>query len=203
MMWIEVADSPVVPVYQWLVSLVVPRPIAWVTSCSPDGVVNLAPFSFFNVFGANPPIVVFSPTLKRDGTKKDTLINIEAIGEFVIHGSSEVHADQINASSAPLPPEVSELDGLGLETVPSRMVRPPRLVAAPYALECRLLEVRAYGSGPISANLVIGEVVGMHIREEILGPDGLPDPRRLRAIARLGAEYWCRTQDLFELPRPQ
>jgi flavin reductase (DIM6/NTAB) family NADH-FMN oxidoreductase RutF len=202
-MWIEVNESSVVSVYQMLVGLVTPRPIAWVTTCSPEGLVNLAPFSFFNVFGANPPIVAFSPTRKRDGTKKDTLINIERTREFVIHGSSEKHASQINASSTPLPPDQSELEWLQLQTTPSKHVRPPRILEAPYALECKLLEIRAYGDGPIATNLVIGEVLAMHVADEILGADGLPDPRQVRAIARLGGEFWCRTQDLFEMPRPK
>ena len=89
-MQIEISKIPVPEAYQWIVSLVAPRPIAWVTTLSPTGVVNLAPFSFFNVFGANPPVVVFSPTLKRDSTKKDTLINIEHHGEFVIHAFQNV-----------------------------------------------------------------------------------------------------------------
>lgn len=202
-MLIDVAESPVLSVYQMLVGLVAPRPIAWVTSVSPSGIVNLAPFSFFNVFGANPPVVVFSPTLKRDGTKKDTLINIEASREFVIHASTEEHAESINASSAPFPPEQSEVEHLRLPWTPSKHVKVPRLLGVAWALECRLLEIRAYGEGPIAPNLVIGEVVAMHIDEGILGSDGLPDPRKLRSIARLGAEYWCRTQDLFELSRPK
>lgn len=202
-MWIEVREAAVLDVYQMLVGLVTPRPIAWVTSRSADGLINLAPFSFFNVFGANPPIVVFSPTLKRDGTKKDTLLNIEATKEFVIHASTEDHAEKINASSAPYPPDVSEVEQLHLDTVPSRLVATPRLAQAPWALECKLLEIRSFGQGPIAPNLVIGEVVAVHIDESILGPDGMPDPKRLKTIARLGAEYWCRTQDLFELPRPK
>jgi flavin reductase (DIM6/NTAB) family NADH-FMN oxidoreductase RutF len=202
-MFIDVRESAVLNVYQMLVGLVTPRPIAWVTSLSASGMVNLAPFSFFNVFGANPPIVVFSPTLKRDGTRKDTLLNIEATKEFVIHASTEPHAEAINASSAPYPPEVSEVEALKLATLPSRLVAVPRLAEAPWALECKLLDIRSYGGGPIAANLVIGEVVAMHVAEWILGSDGMPDPRQLKAIARLGAEYWCRTQDLFELKRPQ
>ncbi len=202
-MWIEVNETPVLTVYQMMVGLVTPRPIAWVSTCSPEGLVNLAPFSFFNMFGANPPIVAFSPTLKRDATKKDTLINIERTGEFVINAATEMHASLVNATSAPLPAETSELDLIDLATEPSRHVAPPRIAGIPFALECKLLEIRAYGNGPISANLVIGEVVGMHVDDAILGADGQPDPTKLRTIARLGREYWCRTQDLFELPRPQ
>jgi flavin reductase (DIM6/NTAB) family NADH-FMN oxidoreductase RutF len=201
-MRIDVSNTDVVAVYQMLVGLVTPRPIAWVTTISEQGIVNLAPFSFFNAFGANPPVVVFSPTLKRDGGKKDTLINIEANGEFVINGSSEKHADLINMSSKMLMPDESEVDLVGLTTLKSDRVKPPRLAEAPFALECKVLQVIPVGHGAISANLIIGEVVTMHIDDDVLDPKGLPDPRKLKAIARLGGEFWCRTQDLFQLERP-
>lgn len=201
-MEIDVETHPVVDVYHLLVGLITPRPIAWVTSLSPEGIVNLAPFSFFNIFGANPPVVVFSPTLKRDGGKKDTLRNIESTGEFVIHASTEEHASLINSSSKQLPPEESEVDWLGLDTVKSTKVQPPRLAAAPFALECRLDQIIPLGNGPISANLIIGKIVHIHLSDLILGEDGMPDPRKLKSIARLGGEHWCRTQDLFEMQRP-
>ncbi len=201
-MRIDVSNTDVVAVYQMLVGLVTPRPIAWVTTISELGVVNLAPFSFFNAFGANPPVVVFSPTLKRDGGKKDTLINIEANGEFVINGSSEKHADLINMSSKMLMPDESEVALVGLSTLKSERVKPPRLAQVPFALECKVLQIIPVGHGAISANLIIGEIVTMHIDDEVLDPNGLPDPRKLRAIARLGGEFWCRTQDLFQLERP-
>ncbi len=201
-MRIDVSNTDVVAVYQMLVGLVTPRPIAWVTTISELGVVNLAPFSFFNAFGANPPVVVFSPTLKRDGGKKDTLINIEANGEFVINGSSEKHADLINMSSKMLMPDESEVALVGLSTLKSERVKPPRLAEVPFALECKVLQIIPVGHGAISANLIIGEIVTMHIDDAVLDPNGLPDPRKLRAIARLGGEFWCRTQDLFQLERP-
>jgi flavin reductase (DIM6/NTAB) family NADH-FMN oxidoreductase RutF len=185
------------------VSLVAPRPIAWVTTLSASGVINLAPFSFFNVFGANPPVVVFSPTLKRDSTKKDTLINIERHGEFVIHASTEGDIDAINASSASLPPELSEVEYVGKRTLPSVLVKVPRLADAPFALECKLRQIVPVGNGPISSNLIIGDVVMMHIDPVILGKDGKVDPRRLRSVARLGGEHWCRSTDLFQMERPQ
>lgn len=201
-MEIDIEHHPILETYQLLVGLVVPRPIAWVTTISEKGMVNLAPFSFFNMFGANPPVVVFSPTLKRDGGKKDTLINIEANGEFVIHASTEQHAKLINSSSKMLPLDESEVDWLGLSTVPSSRVKPPRLTDAPFALECRVRQIVPVGDGPISANLVIGEIVYAHVHESILGENGQPDPRKLKAISRLGGEFWGKTQDLFELPRP-
>lgn len=201
-MLVDVKSTPVVDVYQLLVGLVTPRPIAWVTTRSRSGVVNLAPFSFFNVFGANPPVVVFSPTLKRDGSKKDTLLNIEANGEFVINASTEKHANLINLSSKMLPIEDSELTLTGQSTIASTSIQTPRLADVPFALECRVLQIVPVGHGPISANLVIGEVLTMHIENDILGEDSQPDPRKLKAIARLGNEYWCRTQDLFQMERP-
>jgi flavin reductase (DIM6/NTAB) family NADH-FMN oxidoreductase RutF len=202
-MRIDVSRTPVIDVYHMLVGLVAPRPIAWVTTISESGVVNLAPFSFFNAFGANPPVVVFSPTLKRDGGKKDTLLNIEANGEFVINASTEKHADLINLSSKPLSYDESEVALTGLATTPSTLVRPPRLADVPFALECKLMQIIPVGNGPISANLVIGQIVTMHVNDDILDSHGIPDPRKINAIARLGGEYWCRTQDLFQLERPQ
>ena len=201
-MQIEISKIPVTEAYQWIVSLVAPRPIAWVTTLSSSGVVNLAPFSFFNVFGANPPVVVFSPTLKRDSGKKDTLINIEHHGEFVIHASTQRDIDAINASSASLSPELSEVEYVGKKTVPSTLVKVPRLADAPFALECKLRQIVPVGTGPISANLIIGDIVMMHIDPAILGKDGKVDPMLLRSVARLGGEHWCHSTDLFQMERP-
>jgi flavin reductase (DIM6/NTAB) family NADH-FMN oxidoreductase RutF len=201
-MQIDVSKTDVVSVYQMLVGLVTPRPIAWVTTLSPGGIVNLAPFSFFNAFGANPPVVVFSPTLKRDGGKKDTLINIETSGEFVVNASTEKHAELVNQSSRMLPPDESEVVLIGQSTVASSIVKPPRLADVPFALECKVIQIVPVGNGAISANLVIGEVVMMHIDDAVLDTKGQPDPRKIKTIARLGGEHWCRTQDLFQLERP-
>ncbi len=201
-MEIDVEHHPIVDCYKLLVGLVVPRPIAWVTTISEKGVVNLAPFSFFNLFGANPPVVVLSPTLTRDGSKKDTLVNIEANGEFVIHASTEQLAESINSSSKALPRDQSEVEWLELPTLPSSRVTPPRLAGTAFALECRARQIVPVGDGPISANLVIGQIVYIHVNESILGDDGQPDPRKLKAVSRLGGEFWGKTQDLFVLPRP-
>ena len=201
-MQIEVASAGVDAVYQTLIGVVTPRPIAWVTSVSPAGVVNLAPFSFFNVFGSNPPVVVFSPTLRRDGSKKDTLLNVEATGEFVVNAAVADLAAQVNRSSAELPYDQSELDLTGLGTIPSVRVRPPRLADSPASLECRVIQVLPVGSGPAAANLVIGEVLVIHVRDEVLDAEGRPDPRKLRTVARLGGDYWCHTTDLFRQKRP-
>lgn len=192
----------VMEVYQWMVGLVTPRPIAWVSTISPKGIVNLAPFSFYNAFGANPPVVVFSPALRANGEKKDTLRNIEANGEFVIHAATAPFADALNLSSKDLPYEESELSLVDLPTVPSSQVKPPRLATVPFAMECRLIQIVPLGNGSISGNLVIGEVVYFHIDEAILDENGKPDPHKVKAIARLGGDYWCHTSDLFRKPRP-
>src|SRR5271155_1603785 len=135
-MIIDVSTADVVSVYQALVGVVAPRPIAWVTTIDEHGRVNLAPFSFFNAFGANPPIVVFSPTLRRDGSKKDTLLNLETLAEFVIHASVASLAEKINMTSADLPRDESEVSLARLTTVPSAKVKPPRIAEAPVAMEC-------------------------------------------------------------------
>jgi flavin reductase (DIM6/NTAB) family NADH-FMN oxidoreductase RutF len=199
---IDVSAAPVVEVYRTLVEVVTPRPIAWVTSVDAAGRVNLAPFSFFNAFGANPPVVVFSPTLRRDGTKKDTLLNVEATGEFVLNAAVAPLAEQVNLSSKELPPGESEVEFVGLHTVPSTKVRPPRLAESPVNLECRVYQIVPIGRGPIAGNLVIGEVLVLHVADHVLDENGRVDPRKLQTIARLGGDWYCHTADLFAMKRP-
>lgn len=201
-MQIDTASTDPVRVYQLLTGIVTPRPIAWVSTVSPAGVVNLAPFSFFNAFSANPPVVVFSPTLKRDGSKKDTLRNLEAVPEFVVSAATADLAAAVNQTSAELAPDDSEVSHAGLATAPSVAVRPPRVAASPAALECRVRQIVPLGAGPIAGNLVIGDVLTIHVADEVLDAAGRVDPRKLRTVARLGADFWCHTSDLFEQKRP-
>src|SRR5947207_973915 len=154
-MLIDVAAAEVVTVYQALVGVVTPRPIAWVTTVDGQGRVNLAPFSFFNAFGANPPVVVFSPTLRRDGSMKDTLLNLEVVPEFVLNAAVEDLAEKMNATSKELPQGQSEAEYAGLTMQPSVKVRPPRVTESPVHLECRVRQIIPIGDGPIAANLVI------------------------------------------------
>jgi flavin reductase (DIM6/NTAB) family NADH-FMN oxidoreductase RutF len=202
-MLIDISHTNFLDVYHLLVGIVTPRPIAWVTTVDPAGRVNLAPFSFYNAFGANPPVVVFSPTLRRDGTRKDTLRNVEATGQFVLNAAVEALAEQVNQSSRELPYGQSEVEWTGLSLVPSAKVKPPRVAESPAHLECKLLHILPIGTGPIAANLVIGEVLVMHINDELLDEKGHVDPRRLKTIARLGGDDFCRTSDLFRMPRPR
>jgi flavin reductase (DIM6/NTAB) family NADH-FMN oxidoreductase RutF len=201
-MLLDVAQTDPLTTYRTLVEVVTPRPIAWVTTIDAESRVNLAPFSFFNTFGGSPPVVVFSPNRKRDGSKKDTLRNVEATREFVINAAVADLAQQVNLSSKDLPPGESEVDLTGLSVEPSFKVKPPRLRESPIHLECVLLKVLQIGEGTSSANLVIGKVVLIHVSDEVLDGHGRIDPRKLRTIARLGADYYCHTSEVFEMKRP-
>lgn len=201
-MMIDVASSSPVEVYGLLVGIVAPRPIGWVTTVDMEGRVNLAPFSFFNLFGANPPVVVFSPTVRRDGTQKDTLLNVQATGEFVLNTAVESLAEAVNLTSAEIPKGESEVELAGLTLAPSLLVKPPRIAECPTHLECRVRQIVPVGDGPMSGNLVIGEIVAIHIDDSVLDDAKKIDPRKLKAIARLGGDWYCRTTDLFTLKRP-
>jgi flavin reductase (DIM6/NTAB) family NADH-FMN oxidoreductase RutF len=203
LMKIDVDSATPIEIYHALVSVITPRPIAWVTTVDEAGRVNLAPYSFFNVFSSNPPVVVFSPGLRRDGSKKHTLLNVEATGEFVLNSAVEALAEQVNLSSKEIDYGESEVDLTGLTTIPSDVVRPPRIAESPVALECTLLQVIPLGDGSGAGNLVVGRVVKIHVDETVIGPDGRVDPTKLRTIGRMGGDHYCRTVDLFQLERPR
>ena len=186
--------------YPILVSLVTPRPIAWVTTVGLDDVVNAAPFSFFNVLGAEPPIVGFSPADRDDGTPKDTARNIRLNHEFVVNLVDEGVAEEMNRTAAALPYGVSELAGLGLTTLPASFVKPPRIAEAPASFECQ-----EWGTLQIGDNrLVIGLVKRAHVRDELIDPATLRvRADLLKTVGRMAAPHWyCRTVDRFEMVRP-
>lgn len=186
--------------YPILVSLVVPRPIAWVTTLGPDGVVNAAPFSFFNVLGANPPIVGFCPGDRDDGTPKDTARNVRLGHEFVVNLVDEDVAEAMNATAASLPYGESEPARAGLTALPSSVVRPPRIAEAPASLECT-----EWGTLQIGDNrLIIGLVKRVHVRDELFDPETARiRTERFKAIGRMSSPHWyCRTGDRFEMIRP-
>ncbi len=200
-MQISPAESSTRDIYRHMVSLITPRPIAWVTTVSESGITNLAPFSFFNGVGANPPTLMFCPVNRRDGSFKHSLVNAMATGEFVVHVVSFDLAETMNDTSADFDEETSEIEALGIETVDSIYVAPPRIKAAPAAFECKVDRVIHLNEGPAAANIVIGQVVMMHIRDDILGDDGLADPAKLDAVGRLGRSDYARTTDRFSLER--
>jgi flavin reductase (DIM6/NTAB) family NADH-FMN oxidoreductase RutF len=182
--------------YRFLISCVAPRPIAFVTTVSRAGVVNLAPFSFFNGVTSDPPIVSISVSTKRDGSRKDTWRNVEETGEFVVNAVVPELMDGVVEAARELPHDVSELERTGLAPLPSTKVKPPRLAASPVALECvlyRLLEVEETG-------LILGRVVQAHVKDDVW-KDGAVDPGRVTFVGRMGGDLYCRTSDRFERPR--
>ena len=186
-------------------ALVAPRPIAWVSSLSTEGVVNLAPYSFFNAMADSPPIIVFAPNNPRlGGGRKDTLENIEQTGEFVVNLCNWDLRLPMNESSAHVPPDVDEIELAGLTAAfPRRSSKPPRVAEAPAALECEFLfRVRLPGSSPkIENNACFGRVVGVHISDDII-VDGMVDMSRYRPIARCGYMDYALVESVFSMDRP-
>ena len=201
-MRIDPTQLPVREMYQYLIGAITPRPIAWVSTLSPRGIPNLAPFSFFNGVAANPPTVVFSPVNRRDGTKKDTVLNLEQRPEFVVNVVSFDHAVPMNASSEEFPYEISEFEKCGLTPVPSEKVGPPRVKEARIQMECVVPQIVPVGEGPLAANLVIGRILLMHVADEVLDAKKQIDPLKLDTIGRMGGEWYSKTRDIFALPRP-
>lgn len=185
--------------YKLLTSLVVPRPIAFVTSENAEGLVNAAPFSFFNVFSDEPPLVVIGIGRRAGGALKDTARNIEARGEFVVNLVDEDLAPAMNVAAVDFPPETSEPGPAGLTLAASTLVRPPRIAEAPAALECRNHTTLVIGA---DHRLVVGEVLAIHVRDGLVDPGTLRiDFDAYRPVGRLFANLYCRTRDTFELVR--
>jgi flavin reductase (DIM6/NTAB) family NADH-FMN oxidoreductase RutF len=188
--------------YNWMVNLITPRPIAWVSTLSADGKTNLAPFSFFNGVTANPPTLLFVPVNTRDGAKKDTVRNIEATSEFVVNIVSHAQAVPMNACAALLPHGESEFDAFDIASAPSLRVRPPRVAAAPAAFECALHQIVNVGEGPLAAHIIIGRILCAHVTDGVLDARGHIDPAKLDTIGRLGGEDYATTRERFSLKRP-
>ena len=185
-------------------AVVVPRPIGWVSSVDRDGRVNLAPFSFFNAVSYVPPQVMFATTEPhREGGDKDSLRNIRETGEFAVNLATWPLREAVNASSAPAPHGIDEFELAGLTKAPARLVRPPLVAESPVHLECVLVQIVELPSpDPADPNTVVfGEVVGVHIADEVI-VDGLVDPLRLDAIARLGYDQYTRVVEVFSMTRP-
>ncbi len=188
--------------FKTLLSCVLPRPIAFVSTLSAEGIPNLAPFSFFNGVGSNPPAVIFSPCTKADGTTKDTLNNLRRVPEFVVNVVPFDIREAMNVASFPFPPEVSEFEAAGFTPLPSRFVRPFRVAESPVHMECKLLQIVPVGNGPLSANICIGEVLCFHLAEFLALPDGTADVTKIDLVARLGGEDYATMRDRFTLPKP-
>jgi flavin reductase (DIM6/NTAB) family NADH-FMN oxidoreductase RutF len=188
-----------------LKACVVPRPIGWLTTLSSAGVVNLAPFSFFNILSYDPPFVSFSAgPHERDGGKKDTVANVESTREFVYNMATWAQKDAMNRTSLIVEHGVDELRAAGLDAVPSRLVRPPRVKGSPVHFECRLHEIVKLPGRERFADhhLVIGRVVAVHIDDSVLTADGRVDVLKIRPIARLGYKDYTSVDSVFEMDKP-
>jgi flavin reductase (DIM6/NTAB) family NADH-FMN oxidoreductase RutF len=200
---VDPATIPAAEAYALLTGCVAPRPIAFVSSLSKSGVANLAPFSFFNAGGANPPSVVFTPVTSGANRDKDTLLNVRETGEYVIHIVPWALRERMNQASADYPPDVDEFEAAGFTKTPSARVKPWRAAECPIAMECRLFRVLEHGGGPYHAIYVIGEVVYFHLAEAVLTSSRV-DAAKVDAIARLGGPNYTRVtgETIFAMPRP-
>ena len=184
-----------------LTGVVVPRPIAFVSSISADGSINLAPYSFFNVVAYDPPTLIFSSSRHAPDKRKDTLANIESTGEYVINVVVDDIAEAMNRTAAEFPADVSEFEIAGLTPVPSTLVKPPRVAESPVNMECRLQQVISIGQGNHQHGLVIGQIVLMHVRDDIIDGHRI-NHQRLQPTGRLAGNMYCHTADIFEMTRP-
>ncbi|TXK37094.1 flavin reductase family protein [Pontibacter qinzhouensis] len=202
---INLQETPSSEVYSLLSGAVAPRPVAFASTTDAAGNVNLSPFSFFNLFSSNPPILVFSPLSRiRDNSSKHTLDNVKATKEVVIHIANYELVEQMSLASTEYDTRVNEFVKAGLTAVPAVMVKPPRVAEAPVAIECKVNDIISLGTEGGAGNLVICEVLLIHVQEEVLDEKGRIDPYKLDAVARMGGDYYIRANgnNIFVLPKP-
>jgi flavin reductase (DIM6/NTAB) family NADH-FMN oxidoreductase RutF len=187
-----------------MLGAVQPRPIAFASTVNEKGEVNLSPYSFFNVFSANPPIMIFSPARRvRNNTVKHTLLNAQATGEVVINIVNYDIVQQMSLSSTEYGDGVNEFIKSGLTAVDSVKVKPPRVAESPVQFECKVNQVVELGNEGGAGNLIICEVVMVHVSDEILDADQKIDPFKIDTVARMGGNWYCRSKDaMFEVPKP-
>lgn len=192
-------------VHQLLLGAVGPRPIAFASTVDAEGRNNLSPFSFFNVFSANPPILIFSPARNgRTNTTKDTYNNVKVVPEVVINIVNYDIVEQMSLSSSPYTPEEDEFIKAGFTAIDSELIKPKRVLESPVQMECKVLEVRELGTEGGAGNLVICEVVKIHIHEKYLDENGLIDQHKISLVARMGGNWYCHAneQSMFEIQKP-
>ena len=200
---INPGEHSIQEVYKLMTGLIVPRPVALVSTIDRDGFLNVAPFSFFTGVGSNPPTVLFCPTLRATGDhRKDTLRNVEQTREFVINIVSDAIAAATNATAAEVGPEVDEFHLAGLTPVASEVVRAPRVAESPAQMECKLLQIVFTNHAPGGGVVVLGEVVRFHVLRE-LEDNFRIDPAKLDAVGRMAGNTWVHTRERFDLVRPK
>ena len=197
-------NIPTASLHSYLLSAVAPRPIALASSVDENGLPNLSPFSFFNVFSANPPILIFSPARRvRDNTIKHTLENVRSTKEVVINVVTHDIVQQTSLSSTEYDKGVNEFEKAGFTMVPSEKVKPFRVKESPVQFECKVIEIKALGTEGGAGNLIICEVLLMHIDDKVLDADGQIDQRKLDLVARAGGSLYSRANEsFFEIPKP-
>lgn len=202
-MEIDLSTLPHRSAYKLLTGTVIPRPIAWVSSVNREGRPNLAPYSFFNVVSADPPVLVFSPGVRStDSRPKDTYFNVSTTGEFVVNLVTEELGPAMNITAQELPPEVNEFELAGVTAVPSLRVTPPRVAESPVSFECRVDDIITIGANPGGGFLIIGRILMMHLRDDLLLGEDKIDLERYHPIGRLVGNGYATIKDQFELIRP-
>ncbi len=187
--------------YKLLIGSITPRPIAFVSSVSEEGVYNLAPFSFFTAVSANPPVIGFSPMVNLEENRRDTRKNIEATGEFTVNVVSEGFVENMNATAVDVAPDVDEFELSGLTPIACDVIKAPRVGEAHIAMECRLLEVVEVSREVFGGAFVLGRVVRFHV-DDALFDNYRIDPDGLATVGRMGGNSYVRTRDRFDLQRP-
>lgn len=198
-------EIPIPQLHQFLIGSVAPRPICFASTVDSSGVPNLAPFSFFNVFSANPPILIFAPNNSgKTGEPKHTLLNVKEVPEVVINMVNFEMVEKMNVAAAPWDRGVSEFEKAGFTAVGSELVKPFRVAESPVQIECKVLEVKEMGQGGGAGNIVICQVLRMHISEDILNEEGKIDQHKIDLVGRLGGSWYSssRNDALFQLAQP-
>ena len=205
MLTVNPSEIPIPKLHQYLLGAIGPRPICFASTIDKAGRPNLAPFSFFNVFSANPPIVVFAPNNSgRDGTPKHTWLNVLEVPEVVVNIVDYAMVQQMNVAAAPWERGVSEFETAGFTALQSDLIQPLRVAESPVQLECKVIGTQVLGEGGGAGNLVIAQVVRIHIQEKVLNEDGKIDPRKMDLVARMGGAWYCHATPelMFELAQP-
>jgi len=200
-MKIDPRDLDYPDMHHLLMSTIVPRPIAWVSTIGEDGIFNLAPFSGFAAMGMKPPRVHINVGWTRDGQKKDTLVNIEFSKDFVVNVVTEALAEAMNQSAAEYPSDVDEFKEAGVTPVKADIVKSPMVAESPVNMECQLVQILEFGELPRRTSVVIGEIVRVHVKDELYA-NGELQISDLKVVGRLGGDLYCRITDIFEMKRP-
>lgn len=204
MLHYEIKDLAVPELHKLLLGGIAPRPIALVSTLSKDGESNLSPFSFFNAFGVNPPMIAFSPARRgRDSSLKDTYKNLVSTKECVVQAVTYSMVEQISLASTEYPSGIDEFVKSGLTPIESDIVKPKRVKESPFQMECKLVDMKSYGESGGSANMAICEILKLHVAEDIF-TDGIIDPQKIDLIARMSGNYYCRANGkaIFEVEKP-